>query len=34
MKTDEHLNIPRDVQFDHYAGIPEQGTPVSGVGIV
>jgi len=31
MKTDEPISIPRDVQFDYYADIPEQGTMISGV---
>jgi hypothetical protein len=34
MKTDEPISIPRDVQFDRFAVIPEQGIIISGVGIV
>ena len=30
MKTDEPISIPHDVQFDHYAEIPTQGTLNSG----
>jgi hypothetical protein len=33
MKPDK-AGIPRDVQSDHYAGNPEQGTLVSGAGML
>ena len=31
MNTDESLSIQRDVQFDHYTGMPVQGSVISGV---
>jgi hypothetical protein len=31
MNTDESLSILRDVQFDHYADIPEKCVRISGV---